>query len=238
MPALNQAQTLLNNVFAPAPQIPCARIFASIARKSQQIGFRHIEAEDFVQDYLAQKLSADGYSLDLDRYISIIHARIKRYENPLTGCDTEPCRTWALNDEIDGDDYDEDDVDPDSIAYTQDADKKLEDYLEADAERAKEEKRNEFLRHIETRRLAKRLNITPRHALDIRKAILEKIAADYKGEGLFEFDISKIKDYIPKPKTKPAKSKAGRKKVVHQRDLFDLDQGDSAQGDLFQGGAE
>ena len=236
MPILNQTQTLLNNAFAPITEIPAARIFASTARRAQQIGFRYIEAEDFVQDYLTKKLSDGGYSLDLDRYISIINARIKRYENPLTGCDTEPCKTWALNDEIDGDNYDEDDVDPDSIHYTQDACKTLEDYLEADAERAKEEKRNEFIRQIDTRRLAKRLNITPRHALDIRKAIIEKIAADYKGDGLFGFDVANIKDYIPKPKTKPAKSKAGRKKVIHQRDLFDLEE--NAQGDLFQGGAE
>jgi hypothetical protein len=64
------------------------------------------------------------------------------------------------------------------------------------------------------------MNITPRRARDIRKNIIKQIEEDTCG-GTDQIDLKKIECYVPRVFIKPSKSRAGRKKVVQQHDLFE-----------------
>lgn len=201
----------------PADFIPPLRIFNGIAAQALQSGFADYSAEDFRSDYVCKKMQAGYAWMDEIKYIKIASARMGRFCDPMTG---KARIVWARS--ADGDNGEG--GAPRAVQQIEAPELQSEaDYAAQDAAEAlsaaRIEKAQAFLRKIDPKKLAKILNITERRARTVRADIIARIEADHKN-GLFGVDPKRLADYIPAPKVTPKKSKAGRKKIGAQTDLF------------------
>ncbi len=203
-------------------QIPEAAVFNGVAKRATGLEFGDIQTADFQQDYIVWRLQTGR---DIEEYLKIVNSRLSLRLDPFSGV-SRVC--WAESTCRIEDDDGGHEVDLLDTVASED-NPSLQEIVLRKWDEKRAEKREAFEKKISVPAIQRKTGVGLERAREINRAIRRKIREDFENGVPFVAE-----NYIPK---KREKGKGGRKKKIHQADMFDGLDNRSGLFDGMEGGA-